>query len=154
MLWGNLGAAAEAAEPGIEGLAVVLECRGLPSAGRGRPTPLPTRVGKAALPLKDSQQAVRLLLDPVPVVPVMVGHRGQDPGESRSAVAVFGRVVGAPVEWPQVRGKEDRHRPATASRHRLNRPHVDLIEIRPLLPVDLDVDEPVVHQGGNAFVFE
>ena len=32
--------------------------------------------------------------------------------------------------------------------------HVDLVDVRPLLAVDFDVHEQLVHDGGNLFVFE
>ena len=57
-----------------------------------------------------------------------------------------GREVGAAVERLEVGREEDRHRPAAVPGHRLDGGHVDLVEVGPLLAVDLDVDEVLVHQ--------
>ena len=56
------------------------------------------------------------------------------------------RVVGAAVERLAVRGEEAGHRPAALAGHRLRGGHVDGVDVRPFLAVDLDVDEVRVHQ--------
>ena len=76
-----------------------------------------------------------------------IGDRGQQLQE------VGFRVVGATEERPPVRGEEAGHRPTTLSGRRGSR-HVDRVEIRALLAVDLDADEPVVHGGGHLLVLE
>ena len=74
--------------------------------------------------------------------------------ERRHAVARLVREVGAAVERPAVRGQEDRHRPAAAAGHRLDRRHVDLVEVGPLLAIDLDRDEVVVEIARRRLVLE
>ena len=75
--------------------------------------------------------------------------------EGRNAAAGCWREVGAAEEWPPVGGEEDSHWPAAVSAGEgLHRLHVDLIEVGPLLPVDLDVDEQSVHDLGDALVLE
>ena len=64
------------------------------------------------------------------------------------------RVVGPAVERPPVGCQEHRHRPATAAGHRLDRGHVDLVEIGTLLAIDLDRHEPVVQVAGGRLVLE
>ena len=49
--------------------------------------------------------------------------------------------VRAAVERPPVGREEHRHRPAAATGHGLDRVHVDGVDVRALLAVDLDVDE-------------
>ena len=68
--------------------------------------------------------------------------------ERRHAVARLGREVGAAEERPLVVGREEhRQRPAAAAlRQHLVRELVDLVEVGPLLAIDLDVDEQLVHQ--------
>ena len=65
-----------------------------------------------------------------------------------------GREVGAAEEGLEVGGQEHRHRPAAVPGHRLDGGHVDLVEVGPLLAVDLDVDEVLVHQRGDRRVLE
>ena len=54
--------------------------------------------------------------------------------------ASSGKYVPA-VERPAVGRQEHAHRPAAAAGHRLDGAHVDLVEVGPLLAVDLDRDE-------------
>ena len=70
----------------------------------------------------------------------------QDAGKAGHPARVAGREVGAAEERLQVGREEDRHRPAAVPGHRLHGGHVDLVEVGPLLAVDLDVDEVLVHQ--------
>ena len=74
--------------------------------------------------------------------------------ERRHPVARLVRVVGAAVERTALGGQEDRHRPATATGHRLDRRHVDLVEVGALLAVDLDRHEPVVQVARRRLVLE
>ena len=51
------------------------------------------------------------------------------------------RPIGAAVKRLQVGRQKHRHRPAAAAGHHLHGVHVDLIEVGPLLAIDLDADE-------------
>ena len=62
--------------------------------------------------------------------------------------------VGPAVERAAVGSQEHRHRPAAAPGHRLDRGHVDLIEIGTLLAVDLDRHEVVVEIARRRLVLE
>ena len=62
--------------------------------------------------------------------------------------------VGAAEERLAVGGHEDRHRPAARARHRLGGLHVDRVDVGSLLPVDLHVDEQLVHHGRRGRVLE
>ena len=64
-------------------------------------------------------------------------------GEVRAAVK--GRALGR---------EEDGHRPAAVARHGLHRLHVDVVDVRALLPIDLHADEVLVHEPGDVLVFE
>ena len=66
----------------------------------------------------------------------------------------LGREVGPAVERLAVGRQEDAHRPAALAGHRLDRGHVDLVEVGPLLAVDLDRDEVPVQVGGRGRVLE
>ena len=69
-------------------------------------------------------------------VPRLVGEVGA--GEERLAVGV----------------STHRHRPAALAGHRLRRLHVDGVDVGPLLAVDLDVDEVLVHVRRGRLVLE
>ena len=64
--------------------------------------------------------------------------------ERRHAVARRRREVGAAEERLARRRREHRHRPAAVAGQRLGRLHVDGVDVRPLLAVDLDGDEVLV----------
>ena len=64
------------------------------------------------------------------------------------------REVGPGEEGPPVGQAEHRHRPAADAGHGLHRVHVDGVDVGALLPVDLDVDEQVVHERSDLGVLE
>ena len=90
------------------------------------------------------------------VAPVCVGvrGRGEDLPKGRHSVARLRGVVGAPVERHALGSEERGQRPASVPGDRLHRAHVDGVDVRPLLPVDLDVDEVRVHDAGRLRVLE
>ncbi len=81
-------------------------------------------------------------------------EREQEPGEAGSPIAVVGREVGASIKGPLVGGQEHGQRPASALTHERDHLLVDRVDVGSLLPVDLDVDEVLVHQRGRARVLE
>jgi hypothetical protein len=87
------------------------------------------------------RQLLGLLRHLVAAVPPGVGQAGEQALEARPAVAVLGREVGAGVEGLQVGRQEDRVGPAALPGQDLRGGHVDLVEVGPLLAVELDVDE-------------
>ena len=87
----------------------------------------------------DDALARRLQVRP-PVGP-RVADGGQHLPERRHAVRRTGRVVGAAVERRTVGGGEDGHRPAAVAGQRLRGGHVDAVDVRALLAVDLDAHE-------------
>ena len=74
--------------------------------------------------------------------------------ESWTAIARVLGEVGAAPERLRLRGEEHGQRPAALLAELVQRAHVDRIDVRALLAVDLDVDEQVVHHGGGGFVLE
>ncbi len=93
-------------------------------------------------------------LDLVALRPPRLRDGAQELGERGRPVPRGGREVRARVERAALGGEEDRHRPAALTRERLGGAHVDRVDVGPLLAVDLDVDEAVVHQPGDARVLE
>jgi len=50
--------------------------------------------------------------------------------------------------------QENVQRPTSLQPHVLNRIHVDIVNVRPLFPVDFDADKMIVHQICGDFIFE
>ena len=85
---------------------------------------------------------------------VRVRDRGQHLAEARQPVARLGRVVRPAEERLALGREEDRHRPAAVAGERDDRVHVERVDVRPLLAVDLDVHEALVHQRRRLVVLE
>ncbi len=74
--------------------------------------------------------------------------------ERGQAVARLRREVGAAEERLSLGGQEDGHRPAAGAVERDDCAHVDVVDVGPLLAVDLDVDEVLVHDRGGRLALE
>ena len=83
-----------------------------------------------------------------------VDHGFHHHPEARHAAALVGWEVGAAIERHALGVEEDGHRPAAVAAHRLHRLHVDGVDVGPLLAIDLDADEVLVHVGGGLRVLE
>src|SRR4051812_5973091 len=64
------------------------------------------------------------------------------------------RPVRAAIKWLQLRRQKHAHRPAAMPREHLHRIHVNLIEVRPLLPIDFDWDKVLIEHPRDRFAFE
>jgi hypothetical protein len=69
-------------------------------------------------------------------------------------MAWLGRVVGTAVERLAVRREEHRHGPSALAGEADDGVHVEGVQVRTLLPVDLDVDEALVHERRRFLVLE
>ena len=85
---------------------------------------------------------------------VGLGDGEQQAREARHPVAVLRREVRPAVERLALGSQEDGHRPAAVTGEHLHRVHVDVVDVGPLLAVDLDVDEVLVHQPRDLRVLE
>ena len=75
-------------------------------------------------------------------------------GERRAAVArLLRKIRAAPHRLARGR-QEHRERPAALLAEQMQRVHVDLVDVGPLLAVDLDVDEQLVHHARRRLVLE
>ena len=83
-----------------------------------------------------------------------LGHGEQHLRERGQTVSRLGREVGAAEERLAFGRQEHGHRPAAAARQRDDRVHVDRVEVRALLAVDLDADEALVHHARRRRVLE
>ena len=70
--------------------------------------------------------------------------------ERRPAPARLRRPIGSAVDRRAVGRQEHRQRPAALLAHRVQRAHVDVIDVGPLLAIDLHVDEQRVHQRARS----
>ena len=82
------------------------------------------------------------------------GNLAEDRDEARTSVARFLGEVGAAPERFAGRCQEHGERPTARLTQRLEGRHVDLVHIGALLPVDLDVDEELVHHPGDLGILE
>ena len=83
-----------------------------------------------------------------------IGDPGQHIEEGGKPVDSLLGEVGAGEEGAAVGGEEHRHRPAAPARHGLHGIHVDAVDVGPLLPIDLHIDEVFVHVGRRFRVLE
>ena len=105
----------------------------------------------AAQPLRDAGAARADLLA---LLLPCVRHRLEHLAPARHAHARLGREVGARVERHLLGRQERVQRPAPRARHRLACLHVDRVEVGPLLAIELDADEQLVHQARGLGVLE
>src|SRR6202020_3020054 len=74
--------------------------------------------------------------------------------ERGSAIARLWWPVGAADHRLAVGRQEHGERPAALLAQRMERGHVYVVDIRPLLAVDLDVDEELVHETSRFRILE
>ena len=90
------------------------------------------------------------------VIAVVVGDMSEQIAKRGHAMAGLGRKIGAGVERPLiVVHQKHRQRPATAAtaEHLLCQ-LVELVDVRPLFAIDLDIDEALVHERRRGFILE
>ena len=83
-----------------------------------------------------------------------LGGGGQNLFERGHAEAVFRREIRSPEKRLQVRRQKDVQRPTAAAGHHLNGRHVNLVDVRPLLAIDLDGDKVLVEDLGGLGILE
>ena len=118
---------------------------------RGEPLPRPLA---QRCRLDAARQVVGRLQHLYAAVVVRVGHGPEKPGKPGHGCPVLRGKVGAAVEGLALRRQEGGQRPASPAGQRLHRLHVDAVQVRPFLPVDLDADEVLVHLPGDGLVFK
>src|SRR5690606_495961 len=67
---------------------------------------------------------------------------------------ILRREISTPVNGPAVGQTYRIQRPAALPFHKLNSRHVNLIDIGPLLSVDLNTDKMFIHHRGDLLIFE
>jgi hypothetical protein len=107
------------------------------------------------LPLDQLEHLPCLLLDILALLGPNLVNPARDPIKARHATPIRRRVVSARVERHELRRQEHRHRPSTiAAIEPHGGRHIDLVEIRPLFPIDLDRHEVLVQELGDLLVLE
>ena len=140
----ELRRAAEAAVPRVE-RPLQRGRQDVPRRGRERLAPGPLGDPVRVLDLGDDLVGpLRQLL--APLAP-RLGQLLEDRPEPGTPLPVLGREVGAAEERPPVGEEERRERPAAPPDHRLHGAHVDVVDVGPLLAVDLDGDVALVQDG-------
>ena len=107
---------------------------------------LARRLGLGRAPQR-ADERLRLRGDVLRPLPVRVGDRAQHLPERGQPVPRLGREVRAAEERLAVGREEDGERPAALAGERDDRVHVHGVDVRPLLAIDLDVDEELVHDA-------
>ena len=99
-------------------------------------------------------QGVAVLADALGLLAEQPRDLAQHIDEGGAAVArVLRKIRAAPHRL--ARGREEhRERPAALLAEQMQRVHVDLVDVGPLLAVDLDVDEQLVHHARGRLVLE
>jgi len=99
-------------------------------------------------------KAAGLLFDLFFLLPEGLGDSGQQFLPGRAVIKRARRKIGAAIERPAFGGKEDIQWPAAAAGDGLHGIHIDMVQIGPFLPVDLDIDKMLVHEAGRIGIFE
>ena len=141
---GELGRAVEAAVLRVGGPQQA--CRHRPDVGRGRAGADPW--------LRGLREGAGVARDLGGLVRVGARHMAQHGDEGRPAVARLLGKIRAPPERLATRCQEHRHRPPALLTQRVQRAHEQVVDVRPLFAIDLDVDEERVHDGGRRLVLE
>ena len=133
----------------------------LPAAMISDASSLPGIAAERAAPvvLVDALQAVdqreRVVLGVGAARLERVAHRAR--ADRRSSAGRTSRLVGkyVPRKYGRPSGRQNaRQRPAAALAHHHDRVHEDRVDVGPLLAIDLDVDEQLVHQLRGRRVLE
>ena len=99
-------------------------------------------------------QRAAIVLDALRLLAEHARDFAQHVDEGRLAVAALLREIGAAPERLALRREEHGQRPAAVLAHQVQRRHVDLVDVGPLLAIDLDVDEQLVHHRRGGVVLE
>src|SRR5271169_1170581 len=99
-------------------------------------------------------QSRAVLLDFLRLVAEQPGDLAQHIGEGWFSVTRSFREISAAPDRLAGGGEEHRKRPAAVLAEAMQRGHVDLVDIRPLLAIYFDIDEQLVHHARGVDVLE
>ena len=147
----ELRRAAEAAVPRVER---PLQRRRQDVSRRGRERLAAGPLGDPVRVLDLGDDLVGSLRQLVAPLAPRLGELLEDGAEPGTPLPVLGREVGAAEERASVGKEERRERPAAPPDHRLHRAHVDVVDVGPLLAVDLHGDVVLVQDSRQLLVLE
>jgi hypothetical protein len=110
--------------------------------------------GAFGTPRQRRDDSSGVLVDLVAPRAIRVRYADEDVAEGGHSVARLRRKVGAAIEGPAVGRAEGREGPSAVTREAGHRVHVDLIDVRAFLAIDLDVHEQLVHERRRLGVLE
>ena len=116
--------------------------------------PIVTLPGLRAAPASRCHQRRAVLLDLLRLLAKQPGDLVQHVDEAGPAVARRSREIGAAPDRLALGREKHGQRPAALLAEMMQRRHVDLIDVRPLFAIDLDVDEQLVHDARGGVVLE
>ncbi len=149
MAGGNLGAPPKPPCTGSKSASQRSRGRGEDFRPDGRAAGKPLRV---LLEVRDHLRGGRL--EVLRALAPGADHGREHRREPGPAPAILGREVRPAVEGPAVRRQKEREGPSAGAGHRLDRRHVDVVHVGPLLAIDLDRDEVAVERAGDLRVLE
>src|SRR4051812_24189102 len=71
-----------------------------------------------------------------------------------AAITIFWRKISSPIKRFEIRSQKNRERPTSASSHNLRHILINLIQIRSLFPIDLDIDKVLIHHFCHFLIFK
>ena len=74
---------------------------------------------------------------------------GQDLFKTGTSTLIIWREITAGEERLKLRCQKDVIGPSPVTGRQLGRQHINAIQIRTLLPIDFDINKPLVHQYGD-----
>ena len=92
--------------------------------------------------------------DPLRLGFIDAGDLAKDAARNRAARSEALLEIGPAPERLAARRQEHGHGPAALLAEQLQRAHIDMVHVRPLLAIDLDIDEELVHDGRYIRIFE
>ena len=117
-------------------------------------TPIVTVPGVRAVAGEPLHQRGAVVLDLLRLVAEQPRDLAQHVDKGRLAVARGVGKIGAAPDRLAVGGEKHGQRPAAVLAEMMQRRHVDLIDVRPLLAIDFDVDEQLVHHARGGVVLK
>ncbi len=104
--------------------------------------------------LKGEEHLLRIVCHIVVPFAPQLGHSSQYRFETGHPLDRLRRKICSAKEGLQVRCEEYAQRPPAPAGHQLDRRHIDLVDVRPLLAVDFDGDEVLVEDFGRLRILE
>ena len=150
---GRLRKLGRAAETAMLLIAVLQQLRGRAAANRGGGLARLFR-GQLDAQIEVLRELVGLLLDLLALLAPGPRHAPQHIRPARHPRATLRRKVRAAEKRPTIGRAENVQRPPAVTVNQLNRLHIDVVHIRPLLAINLDAHDQLILQRRDLLVLE